>query len=68
MVSRGEVGLIVATAVVEAGLIGDEIYTSIVLMVLATTLVSPILLRALYKAKGKPEAAAARAGATEEEE
>ena len=48
MVSRGEVGLIVATAEVDAGLLNDQIFTSVVLMVLATTLVAPVLLRALY--------------------
>jgi len=62
MVSRGEVGLIVATAVVGAGLIGDEIFTSVVLMVLATTLVAPVLLRALYKP------AAARVAVAEKED
>jgi Kef-type K+ transport system membrane component KefB len=48
MVSRGEVGLIVAAAEVDAGLLGDQIFASVVLMVLATTLVAPIMLRALY--------------------
>jgi Kef-type K+ transport system membrane component KefB len=48
MVSRGEVGLIVAAAEVDAGLINDRIFASVVLMVLATTLLAPILLRALY--------------------
>jgi len=48
MSSRGEVGLIVASVGLSAGLIGDRIFASVVLMVLVTTLVTPILLRALY--------------------
>jgi Kef-type K+ transport system membrane component KefB len=48
MSSRGEVGLIVASVGLGTGLIGDRIFSSVVLMVLVTTLVTPILLRALY--------------------
>ncbi len=48
MMSRGEVGLIIAGAEVEAVLIGDRIYAVAVLMILATTLLTPLLLRALY--------------------
>lgn len=56
MASRGEVGLIVAAVGLDTGLIGEEIFASAVLMVLATTLLTPIMLRALYpKAVGQPE-------------
>ena len=48
MMSRGEVGLIIAGAEAEAGLIGDRIFAVAVLMILATTLLTPLLLRALY--------------------
>jgi Kef-type K+ transport system membrane component KefB len=48
MSSRGEVGLIVASVGLGAGLIGEKVFASVVLMVLVTTLVTPILLRALY--------------------
>jgi Na+:H+ antiporter len=48
MMSRGEVGLIVATAELEAHLIGDQVFADVVIMVLVTTLVTPIALRALY--------------------
>ena len=69
MVSRGEVGLIVAAAEVDAGLIGDQIFTSVVLMVLATTLVAPIMLRALYsEADRHPQPAPDRASASGKEE
>lgn len=48
MTSRGEVGLIVASVGLSTGLITDAVFASVVLMVLATTLVTPIALRALY--------------------
>ena len=48
MASRGEVGLIVASVGLGAGLIGEVIFASVVIMLLATTLVTPILLRMLY--------------------
>jgi Kef-type K+ transport system membrane component KefB len=48
MTSRGEVGLIVATVGLDAGLIEENIFASVVLMVLVTTLLTPVLLRALY--------------------
>lgn len=53
MTSRGEVGLIVASVGLSSGLITDAIFASVVLMVLATTLVTPIVLRALYPKEAK---------------
>ena len=56
MTSRGEVGLIVASVGLGAGLIGEDVFVSVVLMVLATTLLTPIMLRVLYpKTVGRPE-------------
>lgn len=49
MVSRGEVGLILAAVGVREGLMPDTLFSSIVGMVLATTLVTPPLLRFLFK-------------------
>jgi Kef-type K+ transport system membrane component KefB len=49
MISRGEVGLIVATTGLAEGLIGTEIFSLSVGMVLITTLVTPPLLRAVVK-------------------
>jgi len=48
MVSRGEVGLIVANVGIGAGLVGGEEFSAIVGMVLATTIVTPPMLRALF--------------------
>lgn len=49
MVSRGEVALIVAGIGLSAGLIGKEIFSAMVLMTLATTLVTPLLLRLVFR-------------------
>jgi Kef-type K+ transport system membrane component KefB len=54
MTSRGEVGLIVASAGLTAGLIGERIFATIVLMVLTTTVLTPIMLQALYQKLPRP--------------
>lgn len=58
MVSRGEVGLIVAGVGASAGVLAANTYTSIIIMVAATTIITPIWLKAAYK-KEPPEQAAA---------
>lgn len=55
MVSRGEVGLIVASVGIAAGVISQDLFAITVVMVLATTLVTPLLLRAAFR---QPAAAA----------
>ncbi|MDB4897085.1 MAG: cation:proton antiporter [Firmicutes bacterium] len=49
MISRGEVALIVAGIGLSSGVIGPEIFAAMVLMTLATTLVTPLLLRVVFK-------------------
>lgn len=48
MISRGEVGLIVAGVGVTAGLLGQGDFSIIVLTVLVSTLITPVLLRWIY--------------------
>ncbi len=48
MISRGEVGLIVAGIGVRAGIISAEVFTVVVVLVLLTTLVTPLLLRRVF--------------------
>ncbi len=48
MISRGEVGLIVATVGINAGLITTEVFSVVTLLVLTTTLITPPLLRLSY--------------------
>lgn len=49
MVSRGEVGLIVAGVGVTSGVLSTDVYTSIILMVAVTTIITPIWLKKSYK-------------------
>jgi Kef-type K+ transport system membrane component KefB len=49
MISRGEVGLIIAGVGVSSGVLTSDIYTSIIIMVAATTIITPIWLKILYK-------------------
>jgi Kef-type K+ transport system membrane component KefB len=48
MISRGEVGLIVAGYGLANGLIGQEVFSASVVMVLVTTMVTPPLLRVTF--------------------
>ncbi|MFN3266749.1 MAG: cation:proton antiporter [Deinococcales bacterium] len=48
MVSRGEVGLIVAGIGLSRDLINQDIFSIVVLMVIASTLVTPVLLRSSF--------------------
>jgi Kef-type K+ transport system membrane component KefB len=48
MMSRGEVGLIVATVGVDSGIIDKEVFAVLVGIVIVTTLLTPLLLRGLF--------------------
>jgi len=48
MISRGEVGLIVAGYGLAHGIIGGDIFSVMVLMVLITTLITPVWLRRIF--------------------
>jgi Kef-type K+ transport system membrane component KefB len=48
MISRGEVGLIVAGIGVREGIISQEVFTVVVVLVLLTTLITPLLLRYVF--------------------
>lgn len=49
MVSRGEVGLIVAGVGASSGVLSGDIYTAIIIMVAATTIITPIWLKKSYQ-------------------
>ncbi len=53
MISRGEVGLIVAGVGVTAGILTSEVYSTIVIMVAVTTIITPIWLKMEYKKEQK---------------
>jgi Kef-type K+ transport system membrane component KefB len=56
MLPRGEVGLIFATIGLQQGVLGRDLYAALLLVVLATTLMAPPLLRGrLQKLRSRPD-------------
>jgi Kef-type K+ transport system membrane component KefB len=55
MISRGEVGLIIAGVGVSSGALTNDIYTTIIIMVAATTVITPIWLKFSYKKESVSE-------------
>ena len=49
MISRGEVGLIVAGVGVSSGILTSDVYSTIVIMVAVTTIITPIWLKIEYR-------------------
>ena len=49
MISRGEVGLIVAGIGVSSGALSSNIYTTVIIMVAVTTLITPVWLKRAYR-------------------
>lgn len=49
MISRGEVGLIVAGIGVSSGVLSSNIYTTVIIMVAITTLITPMWLKFAYR-------------------
>ena len=49
MISRGEVGLIVAGVGVPSGVLTNDIYTAVIIMVASTTIITPIWLKIAYR-------------------
>ncbi|MGV8107230.1 MAG: cation:proton antiporter [Nitrososphaerota archaeon] len=48
MISRGEVGLIVAGIGVSSGVLSSNVYTAIIIMVAITTVITPVWLKRVY--------------------
>ncbi len=55
MISRGEVGLIVAGVAITAGAISPSVYSAILGMIIITTIVAPLLLRKAYDNEASEE-------------
>jgi Kef-type K+ transport system membrane component KefB len=49
MISRGEVGLIVAGVGVSTGALSTNVYTTVIIMVAITTIITPIWLKMVYR-------------------
>lgn len=52
MISRGEVALIVATKGADLGLISKELFGPVIVVVVVTTIITPILLKLVFHDKG----------------
>lgn len=59
MISRGEVALIVAEKGRQVGLINEDLFAPIILVVIITTLITPILLKVVFKGEKPAEVVAA---------
>jgi Kef-type K+ transport system membrane component KefB len=53
MISRGEIGLIVAGIGVTSGALSSDIYTTVIIMVAVTTLITPVWLKKTYDKEQK---------------
>ena len=60
MISRGEVGLIVAGVGITAGILTSEVYSTIVIMVAVTTIITPIWLKMEYRKEKKNDSDASQ--------
>jgi len=55
MISRGEVGLIVAGVGVSSNILTSNVYSTIVIMVAVTTIITPIWMKMVYRKEQKQE-------------
>ena len=53
MMTRGEVALIVAQKGLSVGIIDARYFTSVILLIIVSSVITPLILKALYK--GEPE-------------
>ena len=55
MMTRGEVALIVAQKGLAVGMVEPKYFTSVILLILLSSVASPILLKVLYRGEDKPD-------------
>ncbi|WP_310550725.1 cation:proton antiporter [Paenibacillus glufosinatiresistens] len=53
MISRGEVALIIAASGLSSGLLPKDYFTSVIIAVIVTTLVTPPMLKAMFRRQGE---------------
>ncbi|MGN0364050.1 MAG: cation:proton antiporter [Bilifractor sp.] len=56
MMTRGEVALIVAQRGLKAGMLDSRYFTSVILLIIISSIITPIALKALYSKTDKPSA------------
>ncbi len=61
MMTRGEVALIVAQKGLSVGMLDSKYFTSVILLIMISSIATPILLKCLFKKDGKHEAKVAEA-------
>ena len=59
MMTRGEVALIVAQKGMAAGLLTADYFTAVILLILVSSIMTPIIMKFLYSKDKNPENAAA---------
>lgn len=57
MMTRGEVALIVAQRGLKAGIIDSRFFTAVILLIVISSILTPVLLKSIYAADEKQEAA-----------
>ncbi|MDE6728334.1 MAG: cation:proton antiporter, partial [Oscillospiraceae bacterium] len=62
MMTRGEVALIVAQKGLAVGMVDPKYFTSVILLILMSSVASPILLKILYKGEDRPDHVSADGG------
>ena len=55
MMTRGEVALIVAQKGLSVGIIGSQFFTPVILLIIISSILTPILLKILYSKSNEPE-------------
>ena len=55
MMTRGEVALIVSQKGLAVGMVSPEYFTSVILLILCSSILSPVLLKLLYRGEDKPD-------------
>lgn len=68
MMTRGEVALIVAQKGLAVGMVETKYFTSVILLIMLSSIISPILLKILYKNEDKPDNASPGGGHTDLDE
>lgn len=55
MMTRGEVALIVAQKGLSVGLVSSEFFTSVIMLIIVSSILTPVLLKILYAKSDKQE-------------
>ena len=55
MMTRGEVALIVSQKGLSVGMVSPEYFTSVILLILCSSITSPIIMKLLYRGEKKPD-------------